>query len=180
VVGAVLLPASAQAGTASPSTAVPGGLVSYVAAEGETNNVSVFVNDGKLVIADAAPVTASSSCTLNSFGDAECPAGARMVNVLLRDKNDTIVYRAPHQASVSTEGGGDVILGGLRQTDTGRSIQPVFYFGNDGRDTISYAAADRVPAATSWVAGPATTSSSRASSARAAPTRSTAPTETIA
>jgi hypothetical protein len=143
VVGVALVPASAQAGTASLSTAVPGGLVTYVAAEGETNNVSVFVSNGKLVIADAAPVTASSSCTLNAFGDAECPVNARMVNVLLRDRNDTIVYRAPHQASVSTEGGDDVILGGIRQTDTGRTIQPVFYFGNAGRDTISYAATDR-------------------------------------
>jgi Ca2+-binding RTX toxin-like protein len=143
LVGAALVPASAQAGTASLSTSVPGGVVTYVANDGETNNVSVFVQDDKLVIADAAPVTASSTCSLNALGDAECPAGARQVIVLLRDKNDTIVYRAPHQASVSTEDGDDVILGGLRQTDTGRTMQPVFYFGNNGKDTISYAAADR-------------------------------------
>jgi RTX calcium-binding nonapeptide repeat (4 copies) len=143
VVGAALLPATAQAGTASVSIGVPGGLVSYVAADGETNNVSVFVNNGRLVIADAAPVRAGAGCTLNSLGDAECPLSVPFVTVLLRDRNDTIVYRAPHRASVSTEGGDDVILGGLRQTDTGRVIQPVFYFGNDGRDTISYAAADR-------------------------------------
>ena len=143
VVGALLLPSAAQAGTASLSTAVSGGLVTYVADPGETNNVSVFVQGGNLVIADSAPVRASSTCSLNSFGDAVCPVGARMVSVLLRDRNDTIVYRAPHQASVSTEEGDDVILGGLRQTDTGRTMQPVFYFGNAGRDTISYAAADR-------------------------------------
>ncbi len=143
VVGAALLPATAQAGTASVSVGIPGGLISYVAADGETNNVSVFVSGGKVVIADAAPVRVGSGCTLNAFGDAECPLSAPFINVLLRDKNDTIVYRAPHQASVSTEAGDDVILGGLRQTDTGRAVQPVFYFGNDGRDTISYAAADR-------------------------------------
>ena len=143
VVGAALLPSAAEAGTASVNLGIPGGLVSYVAADGETNNVSVFVQNGKLNIADAAPVRAGSGCTLNTFGDAECPIGAPIVNVLLRDKNDTIVYRAPHRASISGEAGDDVILGGLRQTDTGRAIQPVFYFGNDGRDTISYAAADR-------------------------------------
>jgi RTX calcium-binding nonapeptide repeat (4 copies) len=143
VVGAALLPSAAEAGTASVNLGIPGGLVSYVAADGETNNVSVFVSNGKLTIADAAPVRAGSGCTLNAFEEAECPIGAPMVNVLLRDKNDTIVYRAPHRASVSGEAGDDVILGGLRQTDVGRTVQPVFYFGNDGRDTISYVAADR-------------------------------------
>ena len=143
VVGAALLPSAAEAGTASVNLGIPGGLVSYVAADGETNNVSVFVQNGKLNIADAAPVRAGSGCTLNTFGDAECPIGAPAINVLLRDKNDSIVYRAPHRGSISGEAGDDLILGGLRQTDTGRTIQPVFYFGNDGRDTISYAAADR-------------------------------------
>jgi hemolysin type calcium-binding protein len=143
LVGAALVPATAQAGTASLSTAVPGGVISYVADDGETNNVSVRVDDGKVVIGDVAPVRASSSCTLNAFGDAECPVNARSIIVLLRDRSDTIVYRAPHQASVSGEDGDDVILGGIRQTDTGRTVQPVFYFGNNGKDTISYAAADR-------------------------------------
>jgi Ca2+-binding RTX toxin-like protein len=143
VVGAALLPSAAEAGTASVNLGIPGGLVNYVAADGETNNVSVFVSNGKLTIADAAPVRAGSGCTLNAFGDAECPIGAPMVNVLLRDRSDTIVYRAPHRASVSGEAGDDVILGGIRQTDTGRTVQPVFYFGNDGRDTISYVASDR-------------------------------------
>jgi serralysin len=143
VVGAALVPSAAEAGTASVNIGVPGGLVSYVAADGETNNVSVFVSGGKLTIADAAPVKAGTGCTLNAFGDAECPLSAPFVTVLLRDKNDTVVYRAPHRASVSGEAGDDVILGGIRQTDTGRTVQPVFYFGNDGRDTVSYAAADR-------------------------------------
>jgi RTX calcium-binding nonapeptide repeat (4 copies) len=143
VVGAALLPASAQAGTASVGTAIPGGLISYVAAEGETNNVSVFVQNNRIVIADAAPVRAGTGCVLNAQGDAECPLSAPFITVLLRDKNDTIVYRAPHRASVSTEDGDDVILGGARQSVPGRAIEPVFYFGNDGRDTISYAAADR-------------------------------------
>jgi Ca2+-binding RTX toxin-like protein len=143
LVGAALVPATAQAGTASLSTAVSGGLITYDAKAGEANSVSVFVQDDKVVIADSAPVTASSSCTLNRFGDAECPVNARLIHVQLGDKNDTIVYRAPHQASVTTDFGDDVILGGLRQTDTGRSVQAVSYFGSAGRDTLSYAAADR-------------------------------------
>ena len=143
IVGAALLPSAAEAGTASVNLGIPGGLVSYVAADGETNNVSVFVSGGKLTIADAAPVRAGTGCTLNACGDAECPLKAAVINVLLRDRNDSIVYRAPHRASVSGEAGDDIFLGGLRQTDTGRTVQPAFYFGNDGRDTISYAAADR-------------------------------------
>lgn len=143
VVGAALLPSAAQAGTAGVGTAIPGGLISYVAADGETNNVSVFVQNSRVVIADSAPVRAGAGCVLNAQGDAECPLSAPFITVLLRDLNDTVSYQAPLRASVSTEDGDDVILGGIRQSVPGRAIEPVFYFGNGGRDTISYAAADR-------------------------------------
>ena len=139
VVGAALLPSAAEAGTASVNLGVPGGLVSYVAADGETNNVSVFVR----AASSRSPMPRRSGRARAARSTPSATPSARssapFVTVLLRDRNDTVVYRAPHRASVSGEAGDDVILGGIRQTDTGRTVQPVFYFGNDGRDTISYA-----------------------------------------
>jgi Ca2+-binding RTX toxin-like protein len=137
------LPAAAEAGTASVVDAGGGLVAGYAAADGETNNVRVTVADNKLVFADSAPVAARNGCTLNAQGDAECPIGVDSVIVLLRDRNDTVQYRAPHRASVSGEQGQDVFFGALRQAAPGRPIQPVFYFGNADRDTINYALADR-------------------------------------
>ena len=139
LVGAALLPSAAQAGTASVNILSPGGLVGYDAAAGEVNNVSVAVGaNGKLVISDGAPVTAGPGCVLNSLGDAECTADVAFVSVLLGDRNDTLVYQAPHGASLNGQEGDDLFFGAVRKA-AGRSIQPAFYLGNAGRDTISYA-----------------------------------------
>jgi Ca2+-binding RTX toxin-like protein len=143
VAGAALLPSAAEAGTASVTNVSPGGLAGYSAADGEVNNVSVAVNAaGKLVFSDSAPVTAGAGCVLNSLGDAECTSNVAFVSVLLRDRNDTLVYQAPHNASLNGQEGDDLFFGAVRRA-AGRAIQPAFYFGNAGRDTISYALADR-------------------------------------
>jgi hypothetical protein len=140
---AVALPAAANAATAEVVNASPNVVLGYFAAAGEVNNVRVSVSGGKVVISDVAPITARNGCTLNAQGHAECPIGVDPINVLLRDKNDVVQYAAPHRASVSGEDGDDTVFGGLRQAVPGRSIQPVFYFGGAGRDTVTYSFADR-------------------------------------
>jgi Ca2+-binding RTX toxin-like protein len=144
VVAAALLPSAAHAGTASINLQSPGGLAGYSAADGEVNNVSVAVNSsGKLVFSDGAPVTAGPGCVLNSLGDAECTANVAFISVLLRDRNDTLVYQAPHGASLNGQEGDDLFFGAVRRAAPGRPIEPAFYFGNAGKDTITYALADR-------------------------------------
>jgi serralysin len=141
---AAALPSAAQAGTAEVVDAGASDVASYVANDGETNQVAVRVIGSKLVISDGtAPITARNGCTLNGNREAECPINVGSVIVLLRDRNDRIQYAAPHQASVSGEQGDDTIFGAIRSAVPGRSIEPVFYFGNAGRDTIDYVAADR-------------------------------------
>jgi Ca2+-binding RTX toxin-like protein len=140
---AVALPSAAHAATAEVNNATPNGVLGYFAADGEVNNVRVSVSGTKLVISDGAPITAHNGCTLNAQGDAECPIGVDQINLLLRDKNDVVQYAAPHRASVGGEDGDDIVFGGLRQAVPGRSIQPVFYFGGAGRDTVTYSFADR-------------------------------------
>lgn len=143
VLAAAALPSAAQAGTAEVTDAGASDVASYVANDGETNQVSVRVVGSKLVISDSAPITARNGCTLNSNGDAECPINVGSVIVLLRDRNDRIQYAAPHQGSVSGEQGNDTFFGGIRQLGQGQAVKPVFYFGNAGTDTMDYVAADR-------------------------------------
>lgn len=140
---AAALPSAAEAATAAVSA---GPVLEYSARPGETNQVFIRVNTilNKLVISDnTAPITAGNGCTLNAAGNAECPTNVDLVNVQLSDGNDRIEYAAPHQAAVTGGPGNDLFLGALRQAAPGRVIEPVFYAGGTGTDTVSYRFADR-------------------------------------
>jgi hypothetical protein len=97
----------------------------------------------KLVISDTAPITALNGCTVNGNGDAECPITAHAVNMHLGDKDDRVEYAAPHQGFVNGLFGNDTFVGGIRRAAPGRSIEPVFYDGSFGTDTVDYQFADR-------------------------------------
>jgi hypothetical protein len=139
---AFALPAAAEAATVAMNPATPG-VLSYEAAPGETNQVFIRVDGTQLRISDnTAPITAGNGCALDAFGTARCPISVGSVILQLGDRNDRVEYAAPHQASIVGDSGNDLFLGGLRRPAPGRGIEPAFYFGGLGQDTISYQFAD--------------------------------------
>jgi hypothetical protein len=138
VIGAVALPAAAQAGTGQVSE----GKLLYTARNAEANDVVVRVGPtGKLVISDTAPKFAGAGCLLNGSGDLECDASAvGSIELSLADRNDTIRYKAPQPGIVNAGIGRDTFFGGVREAPTG----PVSHLGGEGlADALRYTEADR-------------------------------------
>jgi Ca2+-binding RTX toxin-like protein len=140
---AFALPAASEAAMVAINPFAPGAL-GYTAAPGETNQVFIRVDGNQLRISDnTAPITAGNGCALDAFGTARCPISVDFVGIQLGDGNDRLEYAAPHEGFVSGQGGNDLFLGGLRQAAPGRPIEPLFYDGQTGLDTVSYQFADR-------------------------------------
>lgn len=88
VAGTLGTPAAAMAGTVS----VRDGVVSYAAAAGERNTVTVTEVDARTVqIRDSAPVLASTGCVRTDLHAARCSGELRYATVDLGDQDDELV-----------------------------------------------------------------------------------------
>jgi Ca2+-binding RTX toxin-like protein len=108
----LLAPAAAQAATVS----LAGATLSYVAAEGEANDLSVSLAAGVYTLTDAAgePVTAGAGCLQVLPAQATCPsAGITLLSLDARDRAD-VIHIGPGTANATLTGGAgdDVITGG--------------------------------------------------------------------
>jgi hypothetical protein len=83
LVGALVLPASASAGTAS----IAGSTLTYSAAGGEENDVAIETAGANFRMTDnTAPVTAGAGCTQRSPHRVNClTAGVTLIEVLAKD-----------------------------------------------------------------------------------------------
>jgi Ca2+-binding RTX toxin-like protein len=88
LLGALALPASASAGTAS----ITGSTLTYSAAASEENNVIVEKDASVFRVSDGtAPATAGAGCSQRSIHRVSCPSGGiNLVEVLARDQDDQV------------------------------------------------------------------------------------------
>jgi Ca2+-binding RTX toxin-like protein len=106
VVGALVLPAAASAGTVS----ITGSTLSYSAAGGEENDLSIET-DGSIfrVIDNLSPLTAGAGCSQRAPRRVSCPiAGITLIDVLTRDQDDSVVLlTGTVDATMNGGSGGD-------------------------------------------------------------------------
>ena len=121
LVATVLLavaPTAAHAGTAS----VAGGALSYVAAEGEANDLSVAVGGGNYTLTDLAghAIAAGTGCSATATpSEVTCASpGITSLSLDARDRDDTIAVGPGTVAAVLTGGAGNDELTGGDATDT--------------------------------------------------------------
>ena len=130
-VALLAMPASSFAGVANTD----GSNVSYVAAPGEVNNLTVDLSGGIYTITDTAGVTPAvgSPCTLTSPTSATCPQSASPsidhLGVYAEDMNDTITVNAvPRDGTrIDAAAGNDTVIG---------SAGADKIFGGPGNDVI--------------------------------------------
>jgi Ca2+-binding RTX toxin-like protein len=111
-----LTPAAAQAGTVTLS----GATLSFAAADGESNNVSVTLSGGNYTVTDSgASLTYVGGCSGGSGAPVVCPsAGVTALTLDGRDLADTITV-GPGTANATISGGeGDDSLNGGSGNDT--------------------------------------------------------------
>ncbi len=139
LLGAVALPASASAATAS----VSGATFTFSAANGEQNDLTVET-DGAVfrVIDDNAPVTAGAGCNQRSAHRVNCQnAGVSLVRAFVRDGEDRVTTLIGTTDATLSGGRGVDLLASSDGDDTliagtgGFSNQDVL-FGNGGDDTL--------------------------------------------
>ena len=98
----LVAPAAAQAAAVSLS----GATLSYVAAEGEANDLSVSLAEGVYTLTDAAgePVTAGAGCLQVLPAQATCPsAGITLLSLDARDRAD-VIHIGPGTANTTLTG----------------------------------------------------------------------------
>jgi hypothetical protein len=127
------------------SAGISGNVLSYVAAPGETNDVSVSASGSDIVITDSGsgvPIADAGGCTIDAGppSRAVCPAGGvTSISIDLGDGNDSGTIANDLALPVSLSGGdGDDVLEGGAGNDVLR--------GNMGDDSINSrdSAADQV------------------------------------
>jgi Ca2+-binding RTX toxin-like protein len=111
-------PSAAHAATA----AVASGTLSYVATEGDANQLSVTVGGGNYTISDLAghAIGAGAGCSATATpSEVTCPtAGVTSLNLDARDRDDTIELVSVTAASTLTGGAGDDVITGGDGADT--------------------------------------------------------------
>ncbi len=121
----VLAPASASASTA----VIGNGTLSYFAASGEANVLTVQLSGGDYVLSDSgASITASSGCRTLTVHQVVCGAApVQSIYVDAGDGNDAVAIDAPTPARVAGGPGDDRLYGG--------SSNDVLY-GGSGNDVL--------------------------------------------
>ncbi len=115
--GLLVLPGAAEAATVTDATT---GEPLFEAAPGEANNVTVRVENGRVVFADAgAALQAGGACTQDAASRVSCPSGEfPHASLMLRDQDDRLDAQLPD-------------LGRERQSTN------VYANGGAGRDVLS-------------------------------------------
>jgi Ca2+-binding RTX toxin-like protein len=110
-------PSAAHAATAS----VTGGTLTYVATEGDANNLSITVAGGDYTVSDLAghAIGVAAGCSLTGTpSEVTCPGPITALNVDVRDRDDTIALGPGTAAATLTGGAGDDELNGGDGDDT--------------------------------------------------------------
>ncbi|MDX6514162.1 MAG: hypothetical protein QOE36_3666, partial [Gaiellaceae bacterium] len=137
----------ALAGTASivADTDHPGFFfLHYVAADGETNAVTISRAGDTWTISDSAGVTAGPNCRQVKSISATCSllhGIVRQKGVLLRDGNDSLTDTSLPGMLIFGEAGNDVINGGPGDdtfAEEGNANGGDTFSGGGGRDTVDY------------------------------------------
>jgi Ca2+-binding RTX toxin-like protein len=113
----VAAPSAARAGDVSTA----GATLSFVALEGEANDLSVTLAGGTYTLTDAGgePVTAGANCTQVAPSQATCPAaGITALTIDARDRSDSVLVGSGTAAATVTGGAGDDVLVGGDGSDT--------------------------------------------------------------
>src|SRR3954452_10973262 len=142
VLGALAIPAGASAATAS----ITGSTLTYSAASGEENDVTIETSGANFRVTDnTAPVTAGTGCAQRSPHRVNClTAGVTLVEVLAKDQDDTVqALIGTVDANLNGGSGGDSLTGdagddtltlGKGDISGNTSEQAV---GGDGQDTLN-------------------------------------------
>src|SRR4051794_4103436 len=123
---ALALPALASAATVSLNSESDTPSYRYVAADGDTNDLTITTSGGSTTLHDSVGVAAGDGCIAVDAQTASCPT--RYGSARLEDGNDHAVVRGPYGAALFGGAGNDVLTGG----DGADFIQ-----GDYGDDTIS-------------------------------------------
>jgi Ca2+-binding RTX toxin-like protein len=137
VLGALALPATASAGTAS----ITGSTLNFVASSGEDNDL-IIETDGSVfrVFDNLATVTAGTGCNQRTTHRVNCPiAGINLIDVQARDGDDNVqLVTGTVDANLNGGGGADTLFSDagddtltLGTTPSGNSDQASAGAGND-------------------------------------------------
>jgi Ca2+-binding RTX toxin-like protein len=153
VLGALALPATASAATAS----ITGSTLTYSAASGEENDVTIETDGGVFrVIDNTAPVTAGTGCNQRAPHRVNCPTtGINLVSVLAKDGDDGVqALIGTVDANINGGSGGDNLVSAngddtlsLGKTNDFANEQA---FAGDGQDTVN---GSTTPSASDFLGG---------------------------
>src|SRR5918996_1879624 len=118
---AVFLMVAAPSAALAADVSTTGATRTFVALEGEANQLTVTLATGTYTLTDAggAPITAGANCTQITPSQATCPAaGITLLTLDGRDRNDTILVGSGTAAATITGGAGDDVLTGGDGNDT--------------------------------------------------------------
>ena len=132
----LLAPASAQAATVSFAD----GAVTYTAAPGETNRVTL--TSATEVRDSTATLTAGTGCTLAAPGRVTCAAATRFA-IDLGDGDDTLTTSLSVPVTVSDGAGRDTVTGGTGADVFLAGAGNDVYNGGTGTDRIDFSARTR-------------------------------------
>ncbi len=116
--GVVVLLAAAPAAEAADAT-LTGTTLTFVAADNETNNVTVTVGGGAYTIHDGgAAITPAGACASSGPNDVTCTGSVTVLSIDVRDLDDHITLGAGTVGATLTGGAGDDELLGGSGADT--------------------------------------------------------------
>jgi Ca2+-binding RTX toxin-like protein len=120
LIALLVLAAAPAAAQAADVSVVSGTTLTFIAADGEANAVSVSLAAGTYTVSDAgANVTAGSGCSQAAANAVTCPVGSiNLVSVDTRDLADTIALGAGTAAATINGGEGDDTITGSGLADT--------------------------------------------------------------
>jgi Ca2+-binding RTX toxin-like protein len=141
--GVAVLLVAAPAAQAADAT-LTGTTLTYIAADNETNDVTVTVAGGAYTIHDSgATITTSAPCTGSGINEVTCTGTVSTLTVDVRDLDDEVVLGAGTiGATVSGGAGNDVLTGGAGIDTINGGADADHIDGGDGNDTINGDAGD--------------------------------------
>jgi Ca2+-binding RTX toxin-like protein len=123
---AVLLLACAPAPAHAALVSSVDGRLTYGAAAGERNDVTIALDGGELVVTDTA-LSAGAGCRAVGAREARCDAGVTLLGISLDDEDDRLAITAPIAAEILAGAGDDTVTGGPGDDRV---------FGEAGADTL--------------------------------------------
>jgi Ca2+-binding RTX toxin-like protein len=135
----VLLVLAAASPARASSVSVAGSTLSFVAADGEANDVTVTLGSGVYTVVDAGAALSAGSCTQLTPNSASCNAtGITALSLDARDRDDHLtVVAATVPATLLGAEGDDVLVGGDGADTVGGGAGADRLDGGAGNDTLN-------------------------------------------